>query len=318
MQEYTKKIITDIKNIKIQGASNIVFAVYDAFEFEIKKYNALDFRQYFDELIIEFWKTRPTEPALKSFLTAFSIELRNGAKKDSLLSFISDAKKNHKDAIKQIAENFASSIKSNIIVFTHCHSSIVQEAIIEAHKRGLIKYVVNTETRPLYQGRITSQKLADAGIEIYHIVDSGAYAKAKSIIEKENSKNILFLTGADVITNKGDLINKVGTSQISCALNSLDIKHYVLTIEAKIDVVDRKWNLDNIELRNSKEVWSVKNKHINVMNYSFDITPAKYITKMYTESGEGKTQSFVLKHKQNKEYEQMWAEIENKASQKVN
>jgi methylthioribose-1-phosphate isomerase len=104
--------------------------------------------------------------------------------------------------------------------------------------------------------------LADAGISVRHIVDSGAYAKAKNILEHDNHKSILFLTGADVITNKGDLINKIGTCQISLGLNSLGIKHYVMTIASKIDAVDRNWNLDKIELRSPDEIWISKDKNI--------------------------------------------------------
>lgn len=319
MLNSTRKIIRDIIDIKVQGASNIVFSAQDCLEFELKAFTAKNFKTYFEELILELWKTRPTEPALKNLLTSFKIELdkTNGSKQDikKLIEFVQTERQNLKDAIIKIAEDFAKSTKQQTIIFTHCHSSIVERCIIELHKKGLVKYVVNTETRPLFQGRITSEKLANAGVSVRHIVDSSVYAKAKNIIENDKFTNILFLTGADVITNKGDLINKIGTSQINLALKSLGIKHYVMTISAKIDTVDRNWNLDKIELRNPDEVWQNKNQNIKIINYAFDITPANNIAKIYTEKGNGKVPYIVVNQKSDANYKKVWEQLGKLAEQ---
>jgi len=325
MLKSTAVIIKDIKDIKVQGASNILFAAQNILETELleykesksKKSNDAEYEKYFTDLIIELWRTRPTEPALKNFLTAFLFELRynNCRDKNKLLEFVRNQREIHKSAIDKIAENFVKTLKQQAVIFTHCHSSIVEKCIIEAHKKGFVKYVVNTETRPLFQGRITSQRLAEAGVPVRHIVDSAAYAKAKNIIEQDKFKNIIFLTGADVITHKGDLVNKIGTCQLSLALGSLGVKHYVMTISAKIDIVDRGWVLDKVEMRSPKEVWNneKKNKNIKVLNYAFDITPSRQISKIFTENGDGLITSFVLRKKIDPRFRELWQELDNKS-----
>jgi len=308
LEKYMKKIAKDIKDLKIQGASNILFSVQDAFLnfFETEEKPSI---KKLKEIITFFWETRPTEPAMKKFLTNIYLLYSKTKSNSKIKTFITKEQIKTKESISKIANNFVKYIKnrfrSKIIIITHCHSSIVEKAIIEANKNNLIDFVINTETRPLFQGRITSRNLANAGIKINHIVDSALFPFVKYLKNKTN-KNILFLTGADVITNKGYLINKIGTFQNSFLLNSLKINHFVLTISNKIDVVDKNWNLMKVERRKPKEVWNTKNKNIFVWNFSFDVTPAKYIYKVITENEVENSKYLVLQYNSTKQFKKIW------------
>jgi ribose 1,5-bisphosphate isomerase len=313
----TMKIIKNIKNIKIQGASNIMFAVQDVFLKELEQFEGrkpkANLKTYFFALSKEFWKTRPTEPALKNFLTFFNIELispkENSLSKNikNLIEFVKTRKKKNKEAIQIIAGEFADGLKQEIIVFTHCHSSIVEAAIIAAYKKGFIKYVINTETRPLYQGRTTANKLSEAGIKVKHIIDSSVFAFIKYTKLRDNTP-IVFLSGADVITNKGDLVNKIGTAQINLILEVFGIKHNVMTITNKLDLVDKNWNLSKVEIRDDDEIWENPPKNIEIKNFAFDITLASKINKIYCEDGIYIPASFVLRKKSllTDEYLKIW------------
>jgi len=289
----TLQIIKDIDDLKVQGASNIAFACQDALLYELGHYTKTkeELLVYFFALCKELWRTRPTEPAMKHFIVSFYSELDQFSKKrnlsvvkNHLIRFVKSYKENQKKDIKKISKIVKNwDLHKKVVVFTHCHSSIVETAIKSLHHKGLIEFVVNTETRPLFQGRTTAKNLSKCGIKVHHIVDSCAYAYARLL--KQREKNIVFFTGADVITRKGELINKIGTSQISFCMHHLGIQHYVFATSNKIDPVFLEWSLEDIEIRAPQEVWDEHNKNIFVHNYAFDITPEYLIKKIVTEKG---------------------------------
>ncbi len=315
----TLRILQNIKDLKVQGASKVVIATADAFALELKALEKLkNPKEHFFELCKAFWQARPTEPAMKHFIVSFYSVLLKALEKSlstvsvkkQLLDFITTYHQQQQKDIDLIATEFCKTKPKPCVIFTHCHSSIVEKAIKELHKKEKVKFVVNTETRPLFQGRTTAKNLTSAGIKVQHIVDSGCYAYAK-LLQQQN-EDIIFLTGADVITNRGDLINKIGTSQISLALNSLGIKHYVLTTSNKIDPVSKWWKLSDVEMRPSKEIWLEKNKNLEIKNFAFDITDAKNIFLIITEKGITKTRFLVISNKLPKEQEDLWKKFENK------
>jgi len=318
----TTKVLKDIIDLKVQGASNVSFACQESFLFELQNYKGAKEKllPYFYELAKAFWKTRPTEPGMKHFIVHFYAELEKFSKgraitliKNKMTRFIKDYETNQKDAINKIAKLSSKiEIKNKVVIFTHCHSSIVETAIKNLHHQNKLEFVVNTETRPLFQGRITANKLASAGIKVHHIVDSGAYSYAKLL--QSQGKHILFFSGSDVITKDGELVNKIGTSQISLALNCLGIKHYVFTTASKIDPVEKHWKLTDVEMRNSKEIWIQKNKNIIVENFAFDITPGHLIHEIVTENGLSKTKVLVKQNQLPKREKELWIEFEKLTS----
>lgn len=314
----TLRILQNIKDLKVQGSSKIAVATADAFTVEVKalkKFN--DSKKYFFELCKAFWQVRPTEPAMKHFIVSFYSTLSKVLKenksivnvKKEMLKFITTYCQQQQKDIDLIATEFCKTKPKPCVIFTHCHSSIVEKAIKELHKKGRVKFVVNTETRPLFQGRTTAKNLASAGILVQHIVDSSAYAYTKLL--QQQGEEIIFLTGADLITNRGDLINKIGTSQISLCLNSLGIKHNVLTTSNKIDPVSKWWKLSDVEVRAPKEIWNEKIKNVEIKNFAFDITDAKNIFLIITEKGVTKTKFLVISNKLPKEQEDLWKKFES-------
>lgn len=264
-----KKILDDIENVKIQGARNIAKKALEAYYmFPTKKSKK------------KLLSLRPTEPLLKNVL-----KKADKLDKNKILEhFDNTQEKINKNAIKLI--------KKNYIVFTHCHSNTVVEALKFAHKKGKKFSVYNTETRPLYQGRKTSKELSQAGIKVTQFVDS-ALSVALSKEQGTKKADIVFL-GADALLDKG-VVNKIGSEVISRIAQKEKIPVYILSDSWKYTSEDVK-----MEKRDIKEVWKKIPKtkaKIKIKNPSFEFVNKKYITGIVTELGVMKYNEFLKKVK---------------------
>ena len=108
----------------------------------------------------------------------------------------------------------------------------------------------------------------------------------------------LCITGTDRTTLNGDVCNKIGTYLKALAAFDNNIPFYVAAPISSIDftIKDGLKNIP-IEERDEKEVSSIYGlnskgitesisltpKNANCKNYAFDVTPAKFITKIITE-----------------------------------
>jgi ribose 1,5-bisphosphate isomerase len=155
-------------------------------------------------------------------------------------------------------------ILDGITILSHCHSSSVTETLLKAKKKGVNFKVIITETRPKYQGRITAKELTDAKIDTTMIVDSAA-----RYFMKEAD---LVMVGCDAITSEGNVINKIGTSQVASAAHEARIPFYVLTTLLKFDPVTIHGEFEVIEERNTDEIWETPPEDLKIRNPAFDIT----------------------------------------------
>ena len=138
-------------------------------------------------------------------------------------------------------------IRNKDVIFTHCHSTNVINALIYAKKKGKKFEVYNTETRPLFQGRRTARELKKAGIKVTMFVDSAlGVALSKEQGTKKATKVFL---GADALLKKG-IINKVGSEVIAKIAKSEKIPVYVIADSWKF--TKKKIPLENRKLN---EVW---------------------------------------------------------------
>jgi len=187
MNEHLKvveQIVQDIKDIKIQWATNIAKA---AFEVIITESNSQEFsskNEYIDfvnksmEILIA---ARPTEPMLFNWMDYIKSEMdklksENDVKKCQEL--VVHAAQFYLNLINETAERAVLNglwvINEWDNVLTHCHSSSAIKTL-KLHKIKWVNFkVYNTETRPLYQGRKTSADLIAAGIDTTMVVDGVA------------------------------------------------------------------------------------------------------------------------------------------------
>ena len=287
---YFKKLIKDIKDLKIQGAENVAKASLTAIKSVLKNSKAktanhlITELEYVNKLLLD---SRPTEPCMHTTLNC----LLKGLDRQSL----ERTKKQVKQNIEYVTKHFSlveeritnigvKKIKKRATIFTHCHSSTVINILLAAKKKHSFE-VHNTETRPVYQGRITAEQLAKKGIKITHYVDSAArYAMQKAD---------LFLIGADAITSEGDVVNKIGSGLFAETAYKHNIPVYVCSDSWKFDTRTMGGEPVTIENRSTKEVWSGHPKKVKIENPAFETIESHLITGIISELGIYPPQTFV-------------------------
>jgi len=248
------KICRDIKDIKIQGARNVAMKSLEA-------YSLIPTLKSKKKLL----SLRPTEPMLMNVLEM----VEKKSYKEILKHFDFAQEKINKKVFKLI--------KNNDVIFTHCHSTNVVNALIYAKKKKKKFEVYNTETRPLFQGRKTARELRKAGIKVTIFVDS---ALGVALSKKQGTQKVdkVFL-GADALLKNG-IINKIGSETIARIAKQEKIPVYVIA---------DSWKSSNkkipIEQRSLNEVWDKAPKGIKIKNPAFEFVPRKYIKKIITEKG---------------------------------
>ena len=166
------------------------------------------------------------------------------------------------------------------IVFTHCHSKSVIDILVKAWKDWKKIHVYNTETRPLYQWRKTSQDLVNAWVPNTMVVDSSASSVIDNTCWNTIDVKEIFLW-SDCIKPDWTVINKIWSFAIWLSAWNSWVPLYVVGSLLKIDVVDKVW----IETRDGKELWPEAPDWLNIINFAFDRIPHKCITWIVTEFG---------------------------------
>lgn len=257
------KIIKKIKEVKIQGAKNIAKSAF-------KAYKLIPTKKSKKELL----DSRPTEPMMQKVL-----EMAEDNEYEEI-------EKHFDYAQEKINKRVFKLIKKEVI-FTHCHSTNVVNALIYAKKKGKSFEIYNTETRPLFQGRKTAKELEKAGIKVTMFVDS---ALNVALSKEQGTKKVgkIFL-GADALMKEG-VINKIGSELIARIAQEEKIPVYIIAdswkfTKKKIPIEQRKLN----------EVWDKAPKRIKIKNPAFEFIEKKYINGIVTELGLMKYNEFVKK-----------------------
>ncbi|MBS3086308.1 hypothetical protein J4422_01255 [Candidatus Pacearchaeota archaeon] len=265
------KIVSDIKKIRVQGARNVAKAA-------LKAYFLIPSPKSKERLLA----SRPTEPMMEHVLSL----AKDHSEKQILRHFDETQRKINLSVLKLV--------KNNDAIFTHCHSTNVNNALIYAKKRGKKFEVYTTETRPLYQGRITALALRKAGIKVTMFIDSAAAIA----IEKENKRDKIYANkvflGADALLNNG-IINKVGSGLISEIAYNHKVPVYIIADSWKF--TKRKVP---IEQRSLNEIWDRAPKNIKIKNPAFEFVQKKYIKAVVSEFGILKYDAFLKKVKNTK------------------
>jgi methylthioribose-1-phosphate isomerase len=193
--------------------------------------------------------------------------------------------------------------KRPLNILTHCNAGWLAAVdwgtalapIYTAFDAGIPLHVWVDETRPRNQGAsLTAWELGQHGVPHTVIADNaGGHLMQHSQVD-------MVIVGADRVTKKGDVCNKIGTYLKALAAHDNDIPFYAAVPSPTID-----WKMKNglreipIEERSADEVAWVQGRlpngeiaSVNVLpegsnaaNPAFDVTPAKYVTCLITERG---------------------------------
>lgn len=265
--------VSDIKSLKIQGASNILKAslsVLRKLSLENPKLSFTDLEGY-----INLLKTaRPTEPLTQNCLQLLLNTV--AVKQSKIISALEDIERLVKEIEEKITINGSMVLKNKNIILTHCHSTTVENILFDIGKNNPHLRIFATETRPKMQGEITAKHLAEKGIHVTLITDS----QAAFVISKEDKQEIdAVLLGADVLLSDA-IINKVGSYGIGLSSWRENIPIYSAATLLKF-LPDEPV----IEERAPSEIWENPPTGVEILNPAFDKIPAKFITGLITEAG---------------------------------
>lgn len=287
-------IIKDIKAIKIQGATNVAIAAFEGLKIYLRTYppNA-DYEKFLDDIektAQRLANARPNEPLARNGVK-FIINMLK-IRYPEITNFDETSKR-----IEELADEYLGLIKSskdNIVrnssevltteidqIFTHCHSSTAERLIISHNRVVDDMQVVCTETRPLFQGRITAKNLVEAGVNTTLITDGAA---ASYITGKGTTDIDIVFIGCDEITMKGDCVNKIGSWSIALASYYASKPLYVVTSILKTEISTAYKEVE-IEMRSGKEIWEEAPEGLNLVNPAFELVNRELITGFITEIG---------------------------------
>ncbi|MGM5482703.1 MAG: translation initiation factor eIF-2B, partial [Nanobdellota archaeon] len=279
-----KKLLRDIKALKIQGAESVAKEAANGLRIILKKSKARTAPTLLSELkraSAELIRTRPTEPAMRNSIrfilhnldkefTAEKLSKRVNEKIDEVNFHFTNSR-------EKIVAYAINKIKDNSVVFTHCHSSTVVSILKKAHSNKTNFSVHNTETRPLFQGRKTSKELVEKGIDVTHYTDSAAIFALKKA-------DICFF-GGDAIQSDGRIINKTGTAVFVELAQKYDIPIFFCINSWKFDPITLHGFDEVIEHRKRSEVWNRASKNIKIYNPAFEAINPQKVTGVISELG---------------------------------
>ncbi len=275
--------ISRIKSLHIQGARNVALAgirILDGFAQKTRESGKGKFLLRMKREALSISSARATEPSLRNAISYVIFKAAKGADVAEMKKIIHKesgafAERMEKSA-GRIADMGSKKIRDGDVVFTHCHSSTVMGIFKRAKSSGKKFSVIFAETRPLFQGRITARDLSSMRIPATMIVDSAARVFMKDCD--------LVMMGADAITAKGAVVNKIGSSLIALAAKERKIPVYIAVDSSKMDPLTIKGAHEPIEERPADEV-SGKIPGIKIRNPAFDVIPPEYVTGIITELG---------------------------------
>lgn len=285
MVQAVSVVAKKIRKLEVQGARNIAITAVKALEALAKETTSKTRKEFIKELKQAqaiLFASRSTEPLMRNALRWIISQVENCTEEvDTLAEVVSSSSSqflgNLEASKERIAEIGSKRILDNMVVFTHCHSSTVTYLLRKAKESGKVFEVVCTETRPVFQGRITAKELMSLDLKTTFIIDSAA----RSFIHKAD----LVIVGADAITSEGNVINKIGTGTIALLAHEARKPFYVVSELLKFDPATVCGDYEEIEERSPDEVWKDAPGKLVIRNPAFDVTRRDFIHGVICEEG---------------------------------
>lgn len=188
-------------------------------------------------------------------------------------------------------------------ILTHCNAGWLAfvdygsatAGIYAAYNAGIPVHVWVDETRPRNQGAsLTAWELGEQGVSHHLIADNtGGYLMQHGMVD-------LVIVGADRVTRRGDVANKIGTYLKALAAKDNQVPFYVALPASSFDLSMADGIAEiPVEERDAEEVRLMTGMQSDgtlasvricpettpACNYGFDVTPARLITGLICEHG---------------------------------
>ena len=304
-----KDAINAIKIMEVRGAPLIGGTAAYGISLAVQENKDPEFIKKSAEELIQ---SRPTAINLKWAVDRMMKKL-SGINSDQILDIALKEAKKICDGDEKFCENIGINglkiiediyykKKDTVNILTHCNAGwlatinwgTATSPIYHAHKKGIPVHVWVDETRPRNQGaNLTSYELNEEEIPNTIIADNtGGILMQRGQVD-------MCIVGTDRTLFTGDVCNKIGTYLKALAAYDNNIPFYVALPSSTIDWEIKDHKQIPIEERNPEELSHLEGfdelgdiKKIQIypkksksLNLAFDVTPAKYVTKLITEKG---------------------------------
>ncbi len=271
-----------------------------------------DLTRAFQETVDRLAESRPTAVnlfwALDRMKARFA-ELSGKPPVEKVQRLLDEARQIHEEDRQQceaIGRHGAELLSDGHRVLTHCNAGALATGglgtalavVYSAVRDGKKVSVYANETRPLLQGaRLTAWELQRSHVPVTVICDG----MVGTVMRQGRIDAVV--VGADRITARGDVANKIGTYTVSVLAKTHGVPFYVAAPESTFDFATLHGDDVTIEERAAEEITQgfgprTTPDDIDTYNPAFDITPAENITAIITDRGviRGPTEEKVRVH----------------------
>lgn len=298
----SEQVWESIRHLRVRGAPAIGMAAAYGLYLGVRNSQATTYKDFWKDVVEQadyLGTSRPTAVNLFWALDRVKSRVEHEVKKtideikSAVLEEAQTIQAQDEQVCRQIGENLLSLLQDGIGVLTHCNPGALATAAYGtatapfylAKERGWDIKVYADETRPVLQGsRLTAFELQQAGIDVTLICDNmAAMVMAQGKVQA-------VIVGTDRVAANGDVANKIGTYGVAVLAKAHGIPFYVAAPLSSVDLATTTGAEIPIEERPIEEVTHGLGKQvapdgIKVYNPAFDITPARYITAIVTETG---------------------------------
>lgn len=261
---------------------------------------AAKFYEDLDKTAEKIIAIRPTAVNLKWAVDKSVADIRSSGLEDydaiyeQLIKTANDIADKEVENAKRIGEYGATLIpESGANIHTHCSTGplctvdygLGMGVVYTAMKQGKKVHVFTDETRPRMQGtKINTFDLKRMGVPYTLICDDTA-----ALLMKLGKIDMVFISADRVVAN-GDVAAKIGVYGAAICAKEHGIPVYCFAPTSTIDYNLKSGDEIELEQRPADEVLKVGEQYIAppdtpVLNYAFDVTPAKYWDAIITEKG---------------------------------
>ncbi|XP_011877926.1 PREDICTED: translation initiation factor eIF-2B subunit delta [Vollenhovia emeryi] len=189
---------------------------------------------------------------------------------------------------KAISITIQSKISDGDVILTYGYSSLINKILMDAHAVGKQFSVIVVDGRPWLEGKEQLRRLTKLNIDCSYIM-----INALSFIMPQVSKVFL---GAHAILANGAVMSRVGTAQVALVAKAFNVPVLVACETHKSSERVQTDSIVHNELGNADELvnhrskckrsllskWRMK-KSLNLLNITYDVTPADLVTAVVTE-----------------------------------
>lgn len=179
-------------------------------------------------------------------------------------------------------------IKNGDVILTYAKSSIVQQVLVEAYRKGKQFKVIVVDSRPLFEGKNLARALADLGVDVQYSLTHGI-----SHVIKDATKVFL---GAHAMMSDGRLYSRVGTALVAMTAKEASVPVIVCCESVKYTERVALDSFVHNEIAPPEELIIRGEKssplsrwldvpNLQLLNLMYDLTPAEHITMVIDESG---------------------------------